>query len=273
MENIRGYLSATVYVFALIAMLEMYLDFRRVKKGTFSRNFREGMSSMGSWVVSQLVSQFLMNGVFLIVMTYFSQFAPIKVPVNFATIVLAFLVGDLIYYWKHRMEHEHRVFWAFHSVHHSPTQFNLTTALRLPWIAGISSSTLFHIPMALIGFNPIIIFAVRSLVLFYQFWIHTNKIGRLGWFDNFFNSPSNHRVHHGRNPRFLDKNHGGILMIWDQIFGTYQKEDETPVYGLTSQWQSYSVPKIQFHEYGNMFRDIWYAKSAGQAWKHFWGAP
>jgi sterol desaturase/sphingolipid hydroxylase (fatty acid hydroxylase superfamily) len=169
--------------------------------------------------------------------------------------VALLLADDLCYYWFHRIHHESRFFWASHVVHHSSQHYNLTTALRQTWTP--MTSLVFWAPLPLLGFHPTLILTAQALSLLYQFWIHTEAIHRLGPLEWVLNTPSHHRVHHGANPRYLDRNYGGILILWDRLFGTFQAEDERPIYGLTRNLQTYNPVRIAFHEYAALLRDAW----------------
>lgn len=174
---------------------------------------------------------------------------------------LVALVGwDFLYYWHHRAEHRVRLLWACHVNHHSSQYFNLSTALRQPWtpVAGI----LFYPLLALLGVQPAIIMISGGLNLIYQYWVHTEIIGRLpAPMEAIFNTPSHHRVHHGSNPQYIDKNYGGILIVWDRLFGSFEREEERVVYGLTKNISTVNPIRIAFHEYASLFRDVWQAKS------------
>jgi sterol desaturase/sphingolipid hydroxylase (fatty acid hydroxylase superfamily) len=149
--------------------------------------------------------------------------------------IIVFFLNDLSYYLYHRCSHEINWFWASHVVHHSSTEYNLGLAFRLPWTSQITGQFLFWLWMPLLGFDPLIVYACYNIGLFYQFWLHTETIKKLPVIIEFiFNTPSHHRVHHGSDLKYIDKNHGGILIIWDRLFGTFQAENEHPVYGLTS---------------------------------------
>jgi sterol desaturase/sphingolipid hydroxylase (fatty acid hydroxylase superfamily) len=169
--------------------------------------------------------------------------------------VVAMVGWDFLYYWTHRWEHEIRFFWAGHVNHHSSQRYNLSTALRQPWTPFL---TIVTFPLlALLGVEPLIIFASGGLNLLYQFWIHTEAIDRLPrWFEAVMNTPSHHRVHHGSNRQYLDRNHGGILILWDRMFGTFEREGERVRYGLTKDIDSYNLGVIAFHEYRDIARDI-----------------
>jgi sterol desaturase/sphingolipid hydroxylase (fatty acid hydroxylase superfamily) len=167
--------------------------------------------------------------------------------------VTLFVAEDLCYYWFHRIHHESRFFWASHVVHHSSQHYNLSTALRQPWVP--MTGLLFWAPLPLLGFHPTLVLSAHAINLLYQFWIHTETIRRLGPLEWVLNTPSHHRVHHGANPRYLDRNYGGIFIIWDRLFGTFQAEQERPVYGLTKNLQTYNPVRIVFHEYVAIARD------------------
>jgi sterol desaturase/sphingolipid hydroxylase (fatty acid hydroxylase superfamily) len=174
--------------------------------------------------------------------------------------VLLILGDDFCYYWYHRLGHEVRVFWAAHVNHHSSTSYNLSTALRQSW-TGPLLGWIFWLPMPLLGFHPLMIVLAQSINLLYQYWIHTELIGSMGPYGWIFNTPSHHRVHHGADPRYLDRNYAGILIIWDRLFGTFEPEGVRPTYGLTKNLTSYNPVVIAFHEWQAIFRDVWQAKT------------
>lgn len=174
----------------------------------------------------------------------------------------ALIAYDFFYYWHHRLGHEVNVLWAAHVVHHQSQAFNLSTALRQT-STGFLFGWLFYWPLAIAGVPPLVFFVVALIDLLYQYWIHTEQIGRLGWFDRVFASPSNHRVHHGVNDRYVDKNYGGILILWDRLFGTYEDErdDDPVVYGTRSPLQSWNPLWANIDTYADLARDSWRAKS------------
>ena len=170
--------------------------------------------------------------------------------------ILVLIVQDFGFYWHHRLSHKIRLFWTGHVNHHSATHLSFAVALRQGWFE-IIYRDIWYIPFILIGFHPIMIAMMHQINLIYQFWPHTNAIGKLGWFDKIFNSPSNHRVHHSRKIEDLDKNYGGILMIWDHLFGTYKSENEkTEEYGILHNIQTHNVFHIVFDEFGNLIKDV-----------------
>jgi alkylglycerol monooxygenase len=153
--------------------------------------------------------------------------------------VACFLGVDFLYYWFHRLSHEVGAFWAAHAVHHPSEDYNLAVALRQGTFQS-AFSWFFYLPLALVGFPPVMFLAVSSIDTLYQFWIHTRVIGRLGPLEWVLNTPSHHRVHHGRNPLYIDRNHAGTLIVWDRLFGTFQEEQEEPVYGVTTPLRSWN---------------------------------
>jgi len=161
---------------------------------------------------------------------------------------------DFCYYWFHRAHHEVRMLWAAHINHHSSERYNLSTALRQSWTTPFTGP-IFWLPLPLLGFDPVMILTAQAISLVYQFWIHTEHIDRLGPIEWIFNTPSHHRVHHGSNVEYLDRNHGGILIIWDRLFGTFEKERAPVNYGLTTNIDTYNPVRIAFHEWAAMVRD------------------
>lgn len=170
---------------------------------------------------------------------------------------IAMVWWDLAYYWNHRNQHEVRSMWAIHVPHHSSEHYNLSTALRQP-VAGAFGVWVPYGLVARMGVRPAIIETSRALNLIYQYWIHTDTIRTLGPAEEVMNTPSHHRVHHGRNKRYIDRNHAGIFIIWDRLFGTFEREDpaEPVIYGLTKNVESYNLWKVSTHEYADMFRDV-----------------
>ncbi|HEY4377440.1 MAG TPA: sterol desaturase family protein, partial [Acidimicrobiales bacterium] len=167
----------------------------------------------------------------------------------------AILAWDFIYYWNHRLMHESRWMWAIHVVHHSSEHYNLSTALRQP-VLDVLGAFVPYGALSAAGFRPDVIETARGVNLLYQYWIHTETIPKLGAIEEVFNTASHHRVHHGSNRQYLDRNHGSILIIWDRLFGTFEREDEPVVYGLTKNIHTYSPARIATHEHADMLRDV-----------------
>ena len=172
---------------------------------------------------------------------------------------VTFVLDDLAYYWFHRLAHRVRWFWASHVNHHSSQHYNLSTALRQTWTGFFALSFVFSMPLILLGFHPAMIAIVSGFNLIYQFWIHTEAIGRMPrWFEAVMNTPSHHRVHHATNPRYLDRNYAGVFIVWDKLFGTYEPEtdEETIRYGIVRQLGSFHLLWAVFHEWIGIFADL-----------------
>jgi sterol desaturase/sphingolipid hydroxylase (fatty acid hydroxylase superfamily) len=181
---------------------------------------------------------------------------------------------DLTYYVFHRTSHECRFFWASHVIHHSSQRYNLGTALRQTWTGGFMSF-IFWLWLPLIGFQPAMVLTMQAISLLYQFWIHTELVRSMGWLETFLNTPSHHRVHHASNQRYLDRNHAGIFIIWDRLFGTFEPEDmqDKPVYGLTKNINTYNPLRIAFHEWIDIWRDLRAAPTLREKFASVFGRP
>ncbi|WP_346318250.1 sterol desaturase family protein [Chitinophaga sp. YIM B06452] len=187
---------------------------------------------------------------------------------------LCFFADDITYYWFHRFSHNIRFYWASHVIHHSSRRYNLSTALRQTWTGNLTGTFLFWCWMPLIGFHPAMVMTMQAISLIYQFWIHTETINRLPRPLEFvLNTPSHHRVHHSSDLKYLDKNHAGVLIIWDRLFGTFQQEEERPVYGLTANIHTYNPLKIATHEWASIAKDLRKARSRRDAWHYLFGPP
>ena len=226
------------------------------------RGYKEAGANILIGIGNIILSAVLFSLIFIVTLYMAEQVAFWKIPVNGYTWILAILAADLSYYWMHRIEHKVRFLWAFHSVHHSSTEFDLTTSLRLAWFEGLIE-WLFFVPMILIGFDLVQAIVSILVVIAYQTWIHTEHIGKLGILDHIFNTPSVHRVHHGSNPQYIDKNFAGIFILWDKLFGTYQKEEEKVIYGLMQNIDTKNPISINFYEWKEMFKDMSKAKAFG----------
>jgi len=186
----------------------------------------------------------------------------LTIPFSWWAWILILFAEDIAYYWFHRISHESRFFWASHVVHHSSQKYNLGTALRQTWTGGFLSFV-FWLPLPLLGFHPVMIIAQMSISLIYQYWIHTELIRKMpNWFESILNTPSHHRVHHATNPQYLDRNHAGIFIIWDKLFGTFIPEVEKPVYGLVKNISSFNPLYVAFHEWIAMFTDVFTSKTS-----------
>jgi sterol desaturase/sphingolipid hydroxylase (fatty acid hydroxylase superfamily) len=202
----------------------------------------------------------------VVVATYAAlyELTPLRLsPHNPLTWIALFFADDLSYYWFHRVSHESRVFWASHVVHHSSQHYNLSTALRQTWVP--MTYMPFWLWLPLVGFPVWMVLLAQAWSLIYQFWIHTERIVKLPRFvEAVMNTPSHHRVHHGMNDVYLDKNYGGILIVWDRLFGTWEPEGERVRYGLTTQLTTFHPVKVAFHEYAALARDVRRARGASE---------
>jgi len=195
---------------------------------------------------------------------------------NVWSIALLIVGLEFFYYWYHRVSHTVRWFWCVHSVHHSPNRLNLSAAYRLGVFGKVTGTTLFFTPLVLLGFEPTVVLTALLVNLMYQFWLHADWIPRLGWLDRVLNTPSNHRVHHARNPEYLDANYGGVLIVFDRLFGTYVAErDDVPCeYGLVSPKVSPHNPFVlNLKPFVDLVKDLRAARSPAEAWMFLFGPP
>ncbi|GAB2623452.1 sterol desaturase family protein [Streptomyces capparidis] len=188
------------------------------------------------------------------------ELTPLRIPVLWWTLPLMLLAQDLCYYWSHRGHHVVRILWACHVVHHSSRRFNLSTALRQPWTS--VTTWIFYVPLVLAGVHPAAVAFCSSLNLVYQFWIHTERVRRLPRpVEAVFNTPSHHRVHHASQGGYLDRNFGGVLIVWDRLFGSFTPETVRCDYGLTKNIGTHNPLRVATHEYAAIARDIRRARS------------
>jgi sterol desaturase/sphingolipid hydroxylase (fatty acid hydroxylase superfamily) len=250
---------ATPVFLALIA-LEFIVGVRR---GRNTYRLNDALASIGLGVMSQvtgLYGRLLRIGLYTLA---FEHVSLTTLPAGSVwTWAFALLAYDFCYYWLHRAGHRVAVMWAAHAVHHQSEDYNLSTALRQT-SSGFVLGWLFYLPLAVMGVPPLVFGIVALIDLLYQYWVHTQQIGRLGWFDRWFCSPSNHRVHHAVNDRYLDKNYGGILIVWDRLFGTFAEEDdrERIVYGTRSPLASFNPLWANLQVYRDLVADSWHAQS------------
>lgn len=214
-------------------------------------DIKETFSNLSVFAGFQL-SKILFTGYQLFVLGFFTKITPFSLPRNAWVFLLTFVAADFLYYWFHRTSHYWKPLWAFHQVHHSAMHMNLTSAYRLNWLSAIISPS-FFIPAALLGMPADFIVISYVLNLAYQFFLHTEAVGKIGIMEKFIDTPSSHRVHHGSNPIYIDKNFGGVLIIWDRLFKTYQPETEKPSYGLTTGFMSYNPFVLVFKGFVELF--------------------
>lgn len=256
-EFLEGDLSVFAVPLYLAAILLEYLWAR--SRGLSLYRGADTRASLAMGVLALLV-EILPRLAALAVMIKLHELSPLRDVVGHQwwAWLLLFFLDDFTYYWFHRSNHEVRLLWAGHVNHHSSQYLNFGTALR-QGVGERLHKFLFWLWLPLLGFDPAMIITMISISLFYQFWIHTTAVGRLHpWIEAVFNTPSHHRVHHGSNVRYLDRNHGGVLIIWDRLFGTFSPElDEEPVtYGLTTNIGTDRIVTVALHEYGSIWRDL-----------------
>jgi sterol desaturase/sphingolipid hydroxylase (fatty acid hydroxylase superfamily) len=204
------------------------------------------------------------------------QYRLFEIPAtSLVALVVLFVLVDFAEYWFHRAAHRVRFMWASHAVHHSTTRFNLTAAVRLPWTGALSGAVFFFLPLTLIGFHPLALIGMLFLNLLYQFFLHTEHAPRLGPLEWVLNTPSHHRVHHASNASCLDKNFGGVFIIWDRMFGTFAEapKDEKLRFGLVSPLPSQNPLTVNFHEWRKLMRDTWRARGLKARLRVLVGAP
>ncbi len=259
----------SIPIFFLLIGIELLYD--RIRKKNLYR-FNDSFSNISCGITEQV------SGVFAKVFTVaaydviYQNFRLMDIPGTWYWWIVAFIGVDFFYYWAHRMSHQVNLFWAGHVVHHQSEEYNLSVALRQGAFQKIFTFY-FYFPLALLGFSTTWFLTISAVNLLYQFWIHTEAIKRMPVFEWVFNTPSHHRVHHGRDPKYIDKNHGGTFIIWDRLFGTFQDEEERPNYGITKPLNSFNPVFAQVSHLINVFRDLFRMKNIGEAWKLLWSKP
>ncbi len=245
-------------VFMLLILLELAVDTRR-KTGHYRIN--DAITSLSIGVLSRMMTIAHQLIPFTLYALVYDAVAITSWPHGVAAWLAAFVVYDFFYYWKHRMGHEVSILWAAHVVHHSSEDYNLTTALRQT--SGAMLTWIFFLPLAVVGIEPQMLITIAALNLVYQFWVHTQHINRLGWLEYVLVTPSNHRVHHAQNRKYIDKNYGGVFILWDRVFGTFMDEDpcDPPVYGIRGALQSFNPVWANFQVYAQLCRDSYYTRS------------
>lgn len=248
-------LAAAVLAAALVVFLPVEL-WKRRRERTLTRPAVKEMAASAGVLLPVILTGGVVTAFVVGLWGAADLVTPWRVPTTWWSAALCLLLVDFLYYWDHRTQHRVRALWAVaHSVHHSSPQYDQTTALRVSFVDGFTSPW-FYLPAVLAGFDPLLVAACFGVILGYQQWLHTETIGRLGWFDRVFNSPSNHRVHHGSQSAYLDKNYGAVLIVWDRMFGTWAEEREQPVYGLTVPIGSSHLWTVHTAEARALWRDL-----------------
>ena len=244
-------------IYFLLIGIELIVE-QITKKRTYRLN--DALTNINCGITSQVTGVFLKVlsiGVYQLVYEHWAFFS---IPYTWWSVTICFVLYDLAYYWAHRMSHEINLFWGGHSVHHQSEDYNLSVALRQSSTQTIWSFP-FYLPIALMGFDTWTFIWASGLNLIYQFWIHTESIGKMGFLEKFLNTPSHHRVHHGRDPKYIDKNHAGAFIIWDKMFGTFQEEEEKPHYGVTTPVNSWNAVWANLVHYDFVVNDFRHARN------------
>lgn len=244
--------------FLLLIMIELVTDMRR-KTGYYRLN--DAITSLSIGIVSRMMTLAHQLIPFTVYALVFDAVALLSWPDSGWVWVMAFVLYDFLYYWKHRMGHEVSVLWAAHVVHHSSEDYNLTTALRQT--SGALFTWIFFLPLALLGIEPVMLITIAALNLVYQFWVHTQHIRRLGWLEWVLVTPSNHRVHHAQNRQYIDKNYGGVFILWDRLFGTFRDEDpeDPPIFGIRGALKSFNPLWANMQVYAQLCRDSYHTRA------------
>ncbi len=257
--------------FALMVMLEMFFARRSSSIRYETRDMTASLlMGFGNLIIGALLAGFIIS-------TYQAIYTVRLFDLTHAwwMFLLAFFAEDFAYYWFHRISHERRWFWASHVVHHSSQHYNLSTALRQTWTGTLTFAFIFWLPLVWLGIPPEIVLFFSGISLVYQFWIHTEAIDRLGPLEWVLNTPSHHRVHHATNPRYLDANYAGVLIIWDRFFGSFVAEckEDPPEYGIIKRLGTFNPLRIAFHEWAEMVRDVRHAQNHREVFHYIFGAP
>lgn len=268
-NNAPNLIIYAIPVMAFFTFLEIGVSWYHNKK------IYKTKESIGSTLVGlgNVFISFLIKVVLLYGSVWIYNVVPWRMEFNWWTLIPCYLLFDLSSYWSHRISHAQRFFWATHVVHHSAESYNLTVSFRLSWIQNLK--IIFFLPLAFMGFHPVVFFVTSQISVLFQFWVHTEYIGKLHpWIEYIFATPSNHRVHHGSQDHYLDKNFAATFIFWDRLFGTYEPENEKPDYGLTTKIGNRLNPVfLNFHEYYDMIDDVKRAKGLKKKLFYIFASP
>jgi sterol desaturase/sphingolipid hydroxylase (fatty acid hydroxylase superfamily) len=236
-------------------------------KSANGMSLKETLANVSTFIVWKYV--FFIGGEALqfSIYAYFAKFSLTKFENSPTFFIFSVIALDFAYYWKHRYEHQISFLWCQHAIHHSSREFNFSTSLRLPWV-GSYLTWMFFIPLVLLGFSPLQVLIGYKVILTYQYLIHTEYLRNLGPLELILNTPSNHRVHHGRNQQYVDKNYGGIFIIWDRLFGTYEPEIENVEFGTLNEMKSKNPIMINFQPWIDLYNNAKKRKSFGDQLKY-----
>lgn len=265
-----NYIALSIPVFFLLIGIEYLIS--KLKQTNLYR-FNDAITNLSCGIGQQVLGVFLKTVIVLLYVFVYDNYRFFTIPGGLLTGIALFIGIDFFYYWFHRLAHEISVLWGSHVVHHQSEEYNLTVALRQGWVQSVFS-VFFYLPLAFLGFNPILFLSINAFQTLYQFWIHTRTIGKLPKpIEYIFNTPSHHRVHHGLNPKYIDRNHGGTLIIFDRIFGTFQEEEEEVVYGVTQQPNSWNPLWLNIEYWAWMWGVFVKAQTWTDRWKVLFNEP
>jgi sterol desaturase/sphingolipid hydroxylase (fatty acid hydroxylase superfamily) len=259
-------------IFLVTFMIEFFVEKKRGRAAQFYwKEILANLSLGAGYQVFEAIMWTLATGA---AFAWVYQHRFFTIPVNGWTILPIFVLVEFCYYWFHRSSHRVRWFWTAHVPHHSGEVMNFTTAMRQSLLNAFVGIYVFYLPPVLLGVPPAVVMFLLAVDLAYQYFVHTESIGRMPrWYEYVFDTPSNHRVHHGRNPQYIDRNYGGVLIIFDRWFGTYEREEEPVEYGIVRQVRSYNFFVLNFHEFVDMVRDLLAPGPLTARLKHLWGPP
>jgi alkylglycerol monooxygenase len=244
------YIALSIPIFFMLIGIELLISYFSKKE---LYRFNDSITNISLGIGQQVTGLFMKTALFFGYLYLYTHYRQFTVSSNLLNWVILFFAVDFFYYWFHRLSHEVNAMWAAHIVHHQSEEYNLSVALRQSWFQS-AFSWVFYLPLAVLGFDPVMFLTLSAFNTLYQFWIHTRAINKLGFLELFLNTPSHHRVHHGSNPKYIDKNHAGTLIIWDKMFGTFQAEEEEPVYGITKPLASWNPLWANFHYWAELWK-------------------
>ena len=272
--NLPQIIVWAVPVMLSLVALEYYLERKEKKehqdkKLTYNNHtfFPSVLIGLGNLVSTALAKVFTFG-----IILFFFNISPFYIEPSWWSFIVCFVVLDFCRYWAHRVAHRQRIWWATHVTHHSSEDYNFAVSFRLSWVQQLK--VFFFVPVALLGFHPLTFFICHQIAVLYQFWIHTEQIRKMpAWFEFFFVTPSHHRVHHGTNAHYIDKNYGSTFIIWDKIFNSFEPEVEEAKYGITTPINSKNPVRLVFHEFVDIGKDLRKARSPKQVYKILFSPP
>jgi sterol desaturase/sphingolipid hydroxylase (fatty acid hydroxylase superfamily) len=262
------YLLYGIPLFLFFVLFEMIADAITHKN---AYQFKDTLTNISLGIGQQTIEA-LIKTVFSIIVIWLTHYAVFRIPDTLLTFLMVVLVSDFIYYWFHRLSHVVNFLWAVHIVHHQSSEFNLSVSFRQPWLHKITAFGFFLI-LPILGVSPAMMFLALAFQTIYQFWLHTQFIGKLGFFEKFLVTPSHHRVHHGANPIYINKNYGNTLIVWDKLFGTFQEEQEPVLFGITKPFVSTNPFRSNIYFWKEIIKAIKREKGFWNKMKVFFQRP